>query len=243
MVRALSLLPIQGQRPTGVVVNAAGFAQLPVGGPDPPRVSMKHDTDIGPQRATTVMWFRRDLRIGDNPALLEAVDEAGPQGSVVPLFVFDQRLWGPSGATRRALSAGESRGSARADRRAGRPPRRPGRRAVHRRAPVRAPPACTSPRTSDRTGGSATPMSRRRWASWTCRWSGPGRRTPSLRGGCATRATRAYAVFTPFSKAWLEHGWREPPRAPGRVRWDTSLRSRRHDEGDSTARTDPSDRR
>src|SRR6185503_16071793 len=52
--------------------------------------------------ATTVMWFRRDLRIGDNPALLEAVDEAGEQGSVVPLFVFDQRLWGPSGATRRA---------------------------------------------------------------------------------------------------------------------------------------------
>ena len=34
---------------------------------------------------TTVMWFRRDLRLGDNPALLDACDSAG----VLPLFVLD----------------------------------------------------------------------------------------------------------------------------------------------------------
>ncbi len=44
-------------------------------------------------------------------------------------------------------------------------------------------------------------------------------------GRVRNKSDEGYAVFTPFSKAWLEHGWREPPRAPGRVRWDTSLRS------------------
>ncbi len=34
---------------------------------------------------TTVMWFRRDLRLADNPALAAAA--AG--GDVVPLFVID----------------------------------------------------------------------------------------------------------------------------------------------------------
>ncbi|MDX6278439.1 MAG: deoxyribodipyrimidine photo-lyase [Nocardioidaceae bacterium] len=37
------------------------------------------------------MWFRRDLRLHDQPALRAAV-EAGPDG-VVPLFVLDDRLW------------------------------------------------------------------------------------------------------------------------------------------------------
>ncbi len=50
--------------------------------------------------ATTVMWFRRDLRLSDNPALVEAV-RAGRD--VVPLFVVDQRLWGPAGDNRRAF--------------------------------------------------------------------------------------------------------------------------------------------
>src|SRR3954462_8421449 len=51
---------------------------------------------------TRVMWFRRDLRLGDNPALLEAAADGG----VLPLFVLDPALWGPAGPSRRAyLSA------------------------------------------------------------------------------------------------------------------------------------------
>ena len=46
----------------------------------------------------SVMWFRRDLRLADNPALLEACGD----GPVLPLFVLDPALWGPSGAVRRA---------------------------------------------------------------------------------------------------------------------------------------------
>ena len=50
---------------------------------------------------TALLWFRRDLRLGDHPALLDARDAAGPDGAVVPVFVFDPRLWGPSGLPRR----------------------------------------------------------------------------------------------------------------------------------------------
>ena len=48
-----------------------------------------------------VMWFRRDLRLGDNPALLEACSD----GAVLPLFVVDDTLWRPSGGPRRVYLA------------------------------------------------------------------------------------------------------------------------------------------
>ena len=48
-----------------------------------------------------VLWFRRDLRLGDHPALLAALASAGPDGRSLPVFVFDDRLWGPSGDPRR----------------------------------------------------------------------------------------------------------------------------------------------
>ena len=51
---------------------------------------------------TSVMWFRRDLRLGDNPALLAAC----AAGEVVPLFVLDPLLWSRSGDARRAYLAG-----------------------------------------------------------------------------------------------------------------------------------------
>ena len=51
--------------------------------------------------STALLWFRRDLRLDDHPALLAACDAAGPGGRVVPVFVFDDRLYGPSGDPRR----------------------------------------------------------------------------------------------------------------------------------------------
>ncbi len=50
-----------------------------------------------------MIWFRRDLRLGDHPALLAARDEAGKDGSVVGLFVLDDALRGPSGPVRLAF--------------------------------------------------------------------------------------------------------------------------------------------
>ncbi len=53
----------------------------------------------------SIMWFRRDLRLGDNPALLAARDAAAG-GSVVPVFVLDPALWKPSGQPRQAFLIG-----------------------------------------------------------------------------------------------------------------------------------------
>jgi len=44
-------------------------------------------------------------------------------------------------------------------------------------------------------------------------------------GRVRSKSDEGYQVFTPFSRAWLEHGWREPPPAPERVCWETGLRS------------------
>jgi len=49
---------------------------------------------------TSVLWLRRDLRLADNPALLAACDQAD---EVLPLFVLDDALRGPSGAPRLAF--------------------------------------------------------------------------------------------------------------------------------------------
>src|SRR3954447_26532907 len=48
--------------------------------------------------APSLLWFRRDLRLADNPALLAAAGD----GPVLPLFVLDPVLWGPAGPSRRA---------------------------------------------------------------------------------------------------------------------------------------------
>ena len=49
---------------------------------------------------TAVLWFRRDLRLADHPALLAAREEAD---EVLPLFVLDDVLRGTSGAPRLAF--------------------------------------------------------------------------------------------------------------------------------------------
>ena len=49
---------------------------------------------------TTLFWFRRDLRLADNPALGEAVRQG--DGSVAPLFVIDPQLLASVGPARSA---------------------------------------------------------------------------------------------------------------------------------------------
>ncbi len=48
----------------------------------------------------SILWFRRDLRLADHPALLEAVRRG--DGAVVALFVVDDDFLAPCGATRAA---------------------------------------------------------------------------------------------------------------------------------------------
>jgi deoxyribodipyrimidine photo-lyase len=54
--------------------------------------------------ANVVFWFRRDLRLADQPGLAAAIARANLQGgAVVPLFVFDPALLDPSGINRKAF--------------------------------------------------------------------------------------------------------------------------------------------
>lgn len=41
-----------------------------------------------------LLWFRSDLRLHDNGALAHALDEAGENGNVIPLYTFDTRMFG-----------------------------------------------------------------------------------------------------------------------------------------------------
>src|SRR5207253_867249 len=51
------------------------------------------------------MWFRRDLRLRDHPALRRAAED----GDVLGLFVLDPVLWRGAGAARRAWLAASLR--------------------------------------------------------------------------------------------------------------------------------------
>ena len=53
--------------------------------------------------APAIVWFRRDLRLRDHPALAAAARAGG--GRVVALFVVDERLLAPAGPTRAAYLA------------------------------------------------------------------------------------------------------------------------------------------
>jgi deoxyribodipyrimidine photo-lyase len=44
-------------------------------------------------------------------------------------------------------------------------------------------------------------------------------------GRVLTRTGGPYQVFTPYSRAWRDHGWPAPPEQPGSVRWIRPLES------------------
>jgi deoxyribodipyrimidine photo-lyase len=165
----------------------------------------------------TVMWFRRDLRRRDNPALAEAATAS--DGGVVPLFVLDPALWRPAGGTRqtyllrsvRALDADLG-----------------GHLVVRRGDPVD-----EVVQVARSTGAGRVHMAADH---------GPYGRVRDERVEAALRDAdieliitgssyavapgrvtkddgTPYSVFTPFFKAWLAHGWRQPAQMPSRVTW------------------------
>jgi deoxyribodipyrimidine photo-lyase len=163
---------------------------------------------------TTVMWFRRDLRLADHPALCAA---AGDE-DVVGLFVVDPRIWDPAGRARRAWVAASVRSLQEATDGAlvvkvGDPAQvvpevatSVGARTVHVSAE-------TTPGGRDRDARVAAALAEVGVAGQpdgTPYAVAPG----SVRSGQGT----PYQVFTPFSRGWREHGWDEPLAAP-RVEW------------------------
>jgi deoxyribodipyrimidine photo-lyase len=155
-----------------------------------------------------VLWFRRDLRLSDNPALLEAA-EAGA-GQVLPLFVVDPALWGPASDVRRAYLVDSLH--ALNDSLSGALVVRHGDPAVVVPEVARAVGASTVHHAADfGPYGAARDTAVARAlheADVEARVIGspyaiaPGR----VVKGDAT----PYKVYTPFYRAWLAHGWRAP---------------------------------
>jgi deoxyribodipyrimidine photo-lyase len=167
---------------------------------------------------TGVMWFRRDLRLGDNPALLEAVHD----GPVLPLFVLDPALWGPAGPTRRAYLSASLRALDRRLRQ-----RRSGLSVV-RGNPVRRVVLAARAVGAERVHVAADfgPYGVRRDALVEQALADVGIelvRTGSPYAVSPGRVTNGsgdpYQVYTPFGRAWADHGWRGPVEAPTDVSW------------------------
>jgi deoxyribodipyrimidine photo-lyase len=164
--------------------------------------------------ATAVMWFRRDLRLHDNPALLDAVAAGG--GNVVGLFVLDPLLWDQAGGPRRAHLAGSLRSLSES---------LGGRLVVRRGDPAEVLPALASEVDAASVHISADygPYGRRRdeavEAALGCPLVSTGSPYAVAPGRVLTQQGSSYRVFTPYFRAWLEHGWRQPVDAPTSVEW------------------------
>ncbi|MDQ3416513.1 MAG: DNA photolyase family protein [Actinomycetota bacterium] len=172
--------------------------------------------------AKTVMWFRRDLRLADNPALRAAVD-SGDEG-VVPLFVLDPSLWAPAGPNRRAYlraslaDLGQWLGGWQLRR---------GDPVDEVVAVARAANASTVHVATD-----YGPYGRRRDERVHNALAEHGIdlvRTGSPYAVAPGRVTKPdgtpYAVYTPFWRSWNDHGWRQPVGSPQAVDWIRPLKS------------------
>ncbi|MDZ4270618.1 MAG: deoxyribodipyrimidine photo-lyase, partial [Mycobacterium sp.] len=162
-----------------------------------------------------VLWFRRDLRLEDLPALLSAADV---DGEVLACYVLDPRLQASSGSRRLQYLYDALR-----DLRDG----LDGRLLVTRGDPKSRIPALAKAigAASVHVTGDYTPFGRRRdeqvrdalgdvelVATGSPYLVSPGRVTK----GDGT----PYKVFTPFYDAWRRHGWRPPPASgKGAARW------------------------
>jgi deoxyribodipyrimidine photo-lyase len=168
----------------------------------------------------SVLWFRRDLRLADNPALLAAARAGAESGGVVALFVLDDALLASAGTPRVAyLLAALRQLDAALDGRLTVLRGDPRDVVVHLAREVEAP--------SVHVAADFGPYGRRRDAAVESLLSAAG--VPLVRTGSPyavapgtlrTGAGSPYRVFSPFRRAWLEHGWREPaPSAAEPVSW------------------------
>jgi deoxyribodipyrimidine photo-lyase len=161
----------------------------------------------------SVMWFRRDLRLADNPALLEA----GADGPVLPLFVLDPELWGPSGTVRRAYLAASLRAlsdDVPLSVVCGDPVRRVvlaakeiGAERVH----VAADYGPYGHARDTAVEGALAEAGLELVRTGSPYAVAPGRVT--------TGAGEPFKVFTPYSRAWADHGWRAPTGRPRNPEW------------------------
>ncbi|EWT02476.1 deoxyribodipyrimidine photolyase [Intrasporangium oryzae NRRL B-24470] len=164
---------------------------------------------------TSVLWFRRDLRLGDHPALLAAIAGAD---EVLPLFVLDPSLLHEGTPRADRLLASLAALSASTD----------GALVLHRGDPREVVPAVAAEVGAGEVHVSreTTPYGRRRDEAVAAALEGSGRRlvptgTPYAvgPGRLLNQAGAPYKVFTPFARAWRAHGRPAPAPTPDSVRW------------------------
>ncbi len=169
---------------------------------------------------TTVIWFRRDLRTADHPALAAAVEEASASGGrVAPLFVADPVLLARAGANRRSFlgSSLESLDEG-----------LDGRLALRRGRPDQVVPAFAAEvgaRTVFATGDAA-PYGRGRDAGVGTALAAVGARLALVGspyavspGRVRSGGGRPYRVFTAFRRGWSAVGWPRPSGPPVGARY------------------------
>jgi deoxyribodipyrimidine photo-lyase len=162
-----------------------------------------------------VVWFRRDLRLHDHPALVAASESAD---EVVPLFVIDPRLWNRSGSPRReylrrSLTALNRSMDGHLVVRQGDPP------AVLTEV-VRQADADTVHISADFApyGAARDRAVARALAEVGVGLCGTGSPYAVAPGRIRKDDGSAYRVYTPFYRAWCAHGWRPPVQRP-EVTW------------------------
>ena len=168
---------------------------------------------------TALLWFRRDLRLGDHPALCAA---AG-QGPVLPVFVLDPALTRSPGRRLQRLLGSLAALRAATD---GALVVRTGR------------PAAVLPQLAREAGAGSvhisvetTPYGRRRDRAVYEALSADGVQLVGTGSPYAVTPGRVrkgdgtpFKVFTPFARAWRAHGWRAPATLP-RLEWADGVAS------------------
>ncbi len=160
------------------------------------------------------MWFRRDLRLADHPALLAADDE----GEVLPLVVVEPpQLTDVRPPARRLLrSIAALQESTR------------GALLVRCGDPEELVPLVAAAVGAERVHVTrdTTPAGRERDARVAARLEAKGAELVTTGSPCAvgpgtvrTGEGRPYQVFTPFARAWRDHGWPSPAGPVGEGAW------------------------
>ena len=169
-----------------------------------------------------IVWFRRDLRLADHPALRAAMEGSE---RIVPLFVLDPALLTPAGAPRVAFMLDCLR---ELNRDLG------GGLVVRTGDPADVVPALAREVDADAVHISAdfNPYGRRRdervaQALGEISLTATGSPYAVSPGRIRKPDGEPYRVYTPFYRAWSEHGWPSPPPRPRTVSTVAGLRSDR----------------
>ena len=166
----------------------------------------------------SIFWFRRDLRLADNPALLACLDEAD---EVIPLFILDDEISERAGDHRIAFLANSLR--ALNDSLGG---------ALHvisgNPVEVLSNLMKRYETTSIHSAFPFAPYGNARDEELR----GAGIKLEQLGSSYAVAPGRVlkgdgtpYKVYTPFYRGWLAHGWRAPVAAPKNPNWVTPKKS------------------